>query len=140
MPSYMNRKRIKIISPNYTFLAVNSKLRHIWKFSNESFQTEPVDGYCVMPEPRVRLLLVAARPYSAILDACAAITALMKRLENNFQLTVGCWKFNLKFSHAILSRKSGILFSKNSWPSNFFLAKRSNVKTSFENFLSKQSY
>ena len=30
-----------------------------------------------------------------MLDACAVITALMKRPENNFQRTVGRWKFNL---------------------------------------------
>ena len=47
-----------------------------------------------MPEPRVKLLLIATHPYSAMLDACAVITALMKRPGNNFQLTVGRWKFN----------------------------------------------
>ena len=31
-----------------------------------------------------------------MLDACAVITALMKRPENNFQLTVGRWKFNFR--------------------------------------------
>ena len=66
---------MKLISSNYTFL-------------------EFVDAYCVIPEPRVKLLLVATRPYSAMLDAFAVITALMKRPENNFQLTVGRWKFN----------------------------------------------
>ena len=49
-----------------------------------------------MPEPRVKLFLNATRPYSAMLDACAVIAALMKRLEKNFQLTVGCWKFNFR--------------------------------------------
>ena len=29
-----------------------------------------------------------------MLDACAIITALMKRPENNFQLSVERWKFN----------------------------------------------
>ena len=48
-----------------------------------------------MPEPRVKLLPSATRLYSAMLDACAVITALMKRPENNFQLTVGRWKFNI---------------------------------------------
>ena len=47
-----------------------------------------------MPEPRVKLLLIITRPNSAMLDACGVITALMKRPENNFQLTMGCWKFN----------------------------------------------
>ena len=32
-----------------------------------------------------------------MLDACAVITALMKWLENNFQLTVGRLKFNFSF-------------------------------------------
>ena len=48
-----------------------------------------------MPEPRVKLLLIAKHPYSAMFDACAIITALMKGPENNFQLTLGRWKFNL---------------------------------------------
>ena len=48
-----------------------------------------------MSEPRVKLLLTATRPYSAMLDARAVITALMKRPENNFQLIVGRWKINL---------------------------------------------
>ena len=47
-----------------------------------------------MPELRVELFPSATRPYSAMLDACAVITALMKRPENNFQLTMGLWKFN----------------------------------------------
>ena len=50
----------------------------------------------MMPEPRVKLLPIATHPYSAMLDACAVITALMKRPENNFQLTVGRWKFNFR--------------------------------------------
>ena len=48
-----------------------------------------------MPEPRVKLLLIAKHPYSAMFDACAIITALMKGPESNFQLTLGRWKFNL---------------------------------------------
>ena len=39
----------------------------------------------------------ARLPYSTMLDACAVITALMKWPENQFQRTVGRWKFN---SHA----------------------------------------
>ena len=31
-----------------------------------------------------------------MLDACAVITALMKRPENNLQLSLGCWKFNFR--------------------------------------------
>ena len=58
-----------------------------------------------MPEPRVKLLLIATHPYSAMLDACAVITALMKRLENNFQLTVGRWKCNFR-PNQHLSNKS----------------------------------
>ena len=41
------------------------------------------NAYCMIPEPRVKLLLIATRPYSAMLDACTVITALMKRPENN---------------------------------------------------------
>ena len=41
--------------------------------------------HTVMPEPRVKLLPVATRPYSAMLDASAVITALMKRSENNYR-------------------------------------------------------
>ena len=59
-----------------------------------------------MPEPRVELLLVATRQYLAMLDACAVITALMKRPENNFQLTVGRWKFNL----AIINCRAEVYF------------------------------
>ena len=33
-----------------------------------------------------------------MLDACAVITALMKRPENNFQFTVGRWKFNFRLN------------------------------------------
>ena len=43
-----------------------------------------------MPEPRVKLLLIVTHPYLAMLDACAVITALMKRPENNLQLTYLC--------------------------------------------------
>ena len=50
-----------------------------------------------MPEPRGKLFPSATRPYSAMLDACVVITALMKRPKNNFQLTVGRWKFNFSF-------------------------------------------
>ena len=49
-----------------------------------------------MPERRVKLLLTATRPYLAMFDACTVITALMKRLENNFKLTVGRWKFSFR--------------------------------------------
>ena len=63
MSLYMKGKIIKIITPNYTFLPVNSKLRQIWKFANECFQTEFVDAYCVMPEPRVRWLLTSAKHF-----------------------------------------------------------------------------
>ena len=47
-----------------------------------------------MQEPRVELLLIATHPYSAMLDVCAVITALMNWPENNSQLTVGRWEFN----------------------------------------------
>ena len=57
-------------------------------------ETEFVDVYCVMPESRVKLLLIATRTYSAMIDGCDVITALMIRSENNFQLTVGCGKFD----------------------------------------------
>ena len=43
----------------------------------------------------MKLLLIAIGPYSVILDACVVITALIKRPENSFQLTVGRWKFNI---------------------------------------------
>ena len=92
--SYIKENMKKIISLNYIFLSADSKVMQIWKFSNESFQTELVDAYCVMPEPRVKLLLIATRPYSAILDAYAVITTLIKRSQNNFQVTVDRWKFN----------------------------------------------
>ena len=69
-----------------------------------------------MPESRVKLLLIETRPYSAMLDACAAITALMERPENSFQLTLSRWKFNLYVSCQIksllfitLSLQSGVL-------------------------------
>ena len=39
-----------------------------------------------------------------MLDACAVITALMKRPGNNFQLNVGRWKFNFR-SNQHLSNK-----------------------------------
>ena len=66
-----------------------------------------------MPELRVKLLLNATRPYSAILDACAVITASMKWPENNFQLTVGRWKFNFH-PNQHLSNK-GIKQTINCW-------------------------
>ena len=90
----MTGEIIKIISPNYTFLPANLKFRSILTLARECFHNEFVDTYCVMLEPRAKLLLITTREYSAILDACAVIDALMKRLENNFQLTVDCWKFN----------------------------------------------
>ena len=90
----MTREIIKIISPNYTFLPANSKFRSILTFAKKCLQNEFVDTYYVMLEPRAKLLLIATHEYSAILDACTVITPLMKHLENNFQLTVGCWKFN----------------------------------------------
>ena len=92
--SYITGEIIKIISPNYTFLPANSKFRSILTFAKKCLQNEFVDTYYVMLEPRAKLLLIATHEYSAILDACAVITALMKHLDNNFQLTVGCWKFN----------------------------------------------
>ena len=42
-----------------------------------------------MPEPRLKLLLIATRPFSAMLHARAVIIALMKQAENNLQLTMG---------------------------------------------------
>ena len=95
MSSYMKGKIIQIISSIYTFFPANSKVRQIWKFLNECYQTEFVDSYYVMPEPRVKLLLIATHPYSAMLEACVVITALMRRPENNLQLTVSRWKFNI---------------------------------------------
>lgn len=47
-----------------------------------------------MPELRVKSLPSETRPYSAILDAYAVITTLIKRSQNNFQVTVDRWKFN----------------------------------------------
>ena len=41
-----------------------------------------------MPGPRVKLLLIATRPYSTMFDTCAVITALMKLSEKDFQLIV----------------------------------------------------
>ena len=89
MSSYVKEKIIKAISQNYTFLpAILGR--------SENLQTNAyfVDAYCVILEPRVKLLLVATRPYSAMLDAFAVITALTKCPEKNFQLTVGHYKFN----------------------------------------------
>ena len=94
MSSYMTGEIIKIISLNYTFLPANSKFRYILTFAKKCLHNEFVDTYCVMLEPRAKLLLIATHKYSAMLGACAVITAFMKRSENNFQLTVGCWKFN----------------------------------------------
>ena len=59
----MKGKIIKIISSNYTFLRGNSELRQIWQFLNECFQTEFVDAYCVLSEPRVKLWLIGTHPY-----------------------------------------------------------------------------
>ena len=50
-------------------------------------------SYFMIPEPRLKLLLIVTRPYCTMLDACAVITALMKWPENNFQLTVGRLNF-----------------------------------------------
>ena len=55
-----------------------------------------VDTYCVIPEPRMKLLLIAVLPYSAMIDSFTVITALMKRLKNNLQLFVGHWEFNFR--------------------------------------------
>ena len=55
-----------------------------------------VDAYFLMPEPRVKLFPSATHLYSAMLDACFVITALMKQPENNFQLTGDRWKFNFR--------------------------------------------
>ena len=63
--------------------------------ANDCFQSELVDAYCEVPEPRVKLLLIVTRPFSGKLDASAVINSLTKGSENNFQLTVGGWKFNL---------------------------------------------
>ena len=46
MSSYMKAKIIKRISSNYTFFQANSKLRQIWTFLNECFQTE--FAHCVL--------------------------------------------------------------------------------------------
>ena len=45
---------------------------------NDCFQTEFVDTDCVMPEPSVKLLLIATHPNLAMFEACAVITASMK--------------------------------------------------------------
>ena len=66
-----------------------------------------------MPEPRVKLFRIATRPNSAMLDAWAFITALMTRPENNFQLTVSRWKYNVP-PNQHLSNK-GIKQTINSW-------------------------
>lgn len=47
-----------------------------------------------MSEPTVKLLLIATHQHSAMLDTFSVITALVKQPENNFQFTVGRWKFN----------------------------------------------
>ena len=72
MSSNVKEKIIKMISPN-------SKLRQTLKLSNEYFQVKFVYAHCVMPEPRVKLLLIARRSYSVMLDAYAVITASMKQ-------------------------------------------------------------
>ena len=61
-------------------------------------------------ESRVKLLLIAIGPYSVILDACVVITALIKRPENSFQLTVGRWKFNI-FSVSKVYEQNGLTAS-----------------------------
>ena len=61
-------------------------------------------------ESRVKLLLIAIGPYSVILDACVVITALIKRPENSFQLTVGRWKFNI-FSVPKVYEQNGLTAS-----------------------------
>ena len=66
-----------------------------------------------MPEPKAKLLLIVTYPYSAMIDACAVITALMELPENNFQLIVGCWKFNI-FAILQVMRK----LYKNNMPGN----------------------
>ena len=48
-----------------------------------------------------------------MLDACAVITALMKRQENNFQLNVGRWKFNFRPNQHLLNK--GIKQTINHW-------------------------
>ena len=42
--------------------------------------------------------------YSAMLDAFVVITKLMKWPENNFQLTMGCWKISLRPNQAFVKR------------------------------------
>ena len=82
MSTYLKGKIMKIISPDYAFVPSNLKLRYIWKFTNKSFQTEFVDAYYVIPEPSVKLLLIAIRSNSAMFNACTVTTALMKRPGN----------------------------------------------------------
>ena len=96
MASYMKGK-IEIIIPNYTFLPANSKHRQIWNF----LKTNASRLGLLMPEPRLKLLLIVTHPYSVMFDGCTVITALMKQLENNLQVTMGCWKFN--FLHYVLN-------------------------------------
>ena len=57
MSSYIKEKKIKIIYPNNAFLPANSKLRQISKFANKCLQTEFVNTYCTMPEPRVKFVI-----------------------------------------------------------------------------------
>ena len=57
-----------------------------------------------MLKPRVKILLIATHPYSAMLDAFVVITKLMKWPENNFQLTMGCWKISLRPNQAFVKR------------------------------------
>ena len=66
-----------------------------------------------MPEPTMKLLLIAILPFSAMIDTFAVITALMERLENNLQLFVGHWEFNFR-PNQHLSNK-GIKQVINSW-------------------------
>ena len=104
MSSYMKWKIIKIISRNYTFLPANSKLKQIWIFLNECFQTEFLDGYCVIPEPRVNSLLFATRPYSGMLDACACHYFINETARKQFSKYMGRWKFHFRSSQHLSNK------------------------------------
>ena len=82
------------------------------KIFKQIFQTEFVTAYCVMLELKVKLLLNATRLYSAMLDACAVFIALIKQQENNFQLTLGRWKFNFHLNKHL--SKKGMKLTINS--------------------------
>ena len=75
-------KQTKLISLNYTLLPANSKVRQIWK-SLKRLLPDSVFR-CVLCDARTESEVIATRPYSAMLDACAVITALTRRPENNF--------------------------------------------------------